>query len=213
MKLEARRDPNIPKIATSATGSMQSVQGKAAAKLLSLGADATPDPRAMRMHHHAKSSRERLALGASMMGSQALLGSQMNLNSNRASSVGHSRMGGASSIGGDSRRRSVASRKISPFGYESQETFDFGKPKESQQTLMIDGLSYFGSSAGSSAGNMMDDMESGPPSFKTLPDWVTKYISSKTVAIICFVIITSMTLAVLTYDFVMLGFGIDVVSG
>ncbi|KAJ3009497.1 UNVERIFIED_CONTAM: hypothetical protein HDU68_002643 [Siphonaria sp. JEL0065] len=207
MNLQKKQD--IPKIATSTGGSMTSVQGKAAAKLLSLGAESTPDPRTKRMHNHHKSSKERLTAG-SKMGSQAFLGSQMNLGSRRASSVGQSRIGGDSMLGSLTKRKSNASgRQVSPFD-ESTETFDF--TKQSQQTLLIDGLSYFGSSAGTSANHLEDDMESGPPSFKTLPDWITKYISSRTMAIICFTIITSMTLAVLAYDFVMLGFGIDVVD-
>ncbi|ORY45204.1 hypothetical protein BCR33DRAFT_195395 [Rhizoclosmatium globosum] len=234
MNLEAKKkNIPIPAIATSVQGSMQSVQGKAAARLLNLGAEAVPDPRTKRMHNKHKGSKDRLAIGmngGSQLGSRMVMGSHMNLGgsqmnfggSQRMSQAGSSYNGSAfGSQAGLNHRRSVISsnRKVSP--YESQESVDFSKPEKdfgehplgkSGHSLGIDGMSYFGSSA-TFVNEEDDQWVNGPPSFTCCPDWMTKYVSSKVVAIICFTIITSVTVAIIAYDIIMLGFRQDVVDG
>ncbi|KAJ3001796.1 UNVERIFIED_CONTAM: hypothetical protein HDU68_006638, partial [Siphonaria sp. JEL0065] len=129
-QINLERRKNIPTIGTAVSGSMASVQGKAVAKLLNLGTDARPDPRLKRMQNNHKGSKERLA--ASTMGSQALLGSHLNLSSNggsnRASTFRNStvlrdpelsprtspsRIGSARPQSGLARR-SDASRRVEP---------------------------------------------------------------------------------------------------
>ncbi|KAJ3415554.1 hypothetical protein HDV05_004605 [Chytridiales sp. JEL 0842] len=51
------------------------------------------------------------------------------------------------------------------------------------------------------------DIDDGRPRFKALPDWVTNRISSKTVAIICFLFMFGLALSVIIYNFVQLGQG------
>ncbi|KAJ3070320.1 hypothetical protein HDU98_006674 [Podochytrium sp. JEL0797] len=279
LQLDAKRPTAggipIPIIAGSVTGSkssLTSAQGKTVAKLLSLGADAQPDPLKKRIHQHHKSSLERLSGAGSQLGllggggglhahgaggrrSSALApaggasrmnlggGSRMNLGggggsrmdlggreshevSLRTSTAGRGGEGSMwSSTAGNSqhtvleaemRRRSMGTKRISPMyggsGGGSLDTVGFNHPEKSSKSMLIDGMSYLGSSVGDST-YFEDDFNSGPPSFKTLPEWVTKYVSSRTVAIMCFVFITTLTVAVLMYDFVMLGYGVDVVDG
>ncbi|KAJ3142545.1 hypothetical protein HK100_001798 [Physocladia obscura] len=221
---------NVPTIA-AAVGSLTSLQGKQAAKLLSLGADAAPaDSKTKRLHNHHKSSKEKLAAGGGHLG----LGSQLHLGSNANSKmdlvpggmgrrVSHSPSFMTSdshvasrpeSVHGSYVQRRSNAKKVSPFNESVSSSVDFTRPDyNSRKSLAAEGLSYFGSTEGSpSQYTDEDDLDFGPPTFKAVPVWITKYVSSKIVAIICFTIITTLTLVVIIYDFVMLGLGQDVVD-
>ncbi|KAJ3351056.1 hypothetical protein HDU83_009247 [Entophlyctis luteolus] len=233
LKIDLARK-NIPVIATADS---RSSLGKQAAKLLGFGADqASNDARTKRLHVNHRGSKDRLGIG---LGSQYLAGgSRMALSvSGGASSPGDTgarpsfvtrRTSHASTMAGDSHsvskasmnigsglglnRRSMTSKKVAPYG-ESSESVDFARPEFSDQSLRIDGISYMGSSEGNMNNALYDDDEyNGIPSFKAVPDSITKYVSAKFIAIICFCMITSLTLAVILYDFIELGFGKDVVD-
>ncbi|KAI8616253.1 hypothetical protein BC830DRAFT_1167951 [Chytriomyces sp. MP71] len=112
------------------------------------------------------------------------------------------------------RRRIVKSGKVAPEPNISQsmKSVDFANHDFSLNTLLVDGMSYLDSSTGEED-HYVDEMDIGPPSFKALPDFTTKQFRAKYVAMFCFVTLFTLTIAVLMYDFVSLGFGIDVVDG
>ncbi|KAJ3226256.1 hypothetical protein HDU81_007389 [Chytriomyces hyalinus] len=218
-QLDMTAKKNLPEIATY--GSQQSLTGKQNVKLLSLGAEAQPDPKGKRMRSRHHGSKGNLSADGSRIGSQHASTTMLGLGvpaigiSRRASNVGSLLQNSSFNINRASvapssqgtRRRSYDSRKVSPSNQDSQASVDFAHPDITQQTLMIDGMSYLGSSVIET--DYMDEEDMGP-SFKALPDWITKYVKAKTVAIICFTLITTLTLAIITFNFVMLGYGVDV---
>ncbi|KAJ1549617.1 hypothetical protein HK405_004262 [Cladochytrium tenue] len=56
-------------------------------------------------------------------------------------------------------------------------------------------------------GDMLENQAIEAPAFKALPAWITRRVSSKTVAIVCFVLTLLLTIAVVVYDFVLIGLG------
>ncbi|KAJ3139418.1 hypothetical protein HK101_003642, partial [Irineochytrium annulatum] len=108
--------------------------------------------------------------------------------------VGQQGPGGANMV----RRQSMASyhsKKIHPSG----DDLDRMGEARTEETLDQNGEAVL-------------DMDGMAPVFRALPEWVTKRVSSRTVAIFCFTLTLVLALSVLMYDFVELGMGNDVVG-
>ncbi|KAJ3409941.1 hypothetical protein HDV05_004163 [Chytridiales sp. JEL 0842] len=90
-----------------------------------------------------------------------------------------------------------------PISYTGTKT---GTDRNSQSGSQIyGGYSYMDETA--TYNDNDQDFDDGKPRFKALPAWVTNRISSKTVAIICFVFMFGLALSVVIYNFVQLSQG------
>jgi hypothetical protein len=115
---------------------------------------------------------------------------------------------------------SQTSRKIYPQGAESVRggggSFHASTQRDSMGTQDIYGngmyanasMLYQDDTMTYDDGTYTGDIDDGKPRFKALPDWVTRRVSGKWVALFCFVLTTGLALSVLTYNFYLLSQGI-----